>query len=171
MTLEEKIGQMVQAEQLADEKDIETYFLGSLLSGGGYDPKTNSLQDWTDMVDRYQSHALRTRLRIPLLYGVDAVLGHNNVVGAVVFPHNIGLGATRDAKLVEEIARITTAEVQATGIQWTFAPCVAVAGDERWGRTYESFSEDPALVAEPGGAAVRGLQGSCVQTVITALSR
>lgn len=162
MTLEEKIGQMVQAEQhqLVDEKDIETWFLGSLLSGGGSDPKTNSLQDWTDMFDRYQSHALRTRLRIPLLYGVDAVHGHNNVVGAVVFPHNVGLGATRDPKLVEEIARITAAEVRATGIQWTFAPCLAVARDERWGRTYESFSEDPALVAELGAATVRGLQGN-----------
>jgi beta-glucosidase len=161
MTLEEKVGQMVQAEQdkLTDVKDIETYFLGSLLSGGDSDPKTNSVQDWTDMYDRYQSHALKTRLRIPLLYGVDAVHGHNNVVGAVVFPHHIGLGATRNAKLVEEVERITAEEVRATGIQWVFAPCVAVGRDERWGRTYESFGEDPALVAELGGAAVRGLQG------------
>jgi len=161
MTLEEKIGQMAQAEQhqLADVKDIETYFLGSLLSGGNSDPKTNSLQDWTDMYDRYQSHALKTRLRIPLLYGVDAVHGHHNVAGAVVFPHHIGLGATRDAALVEEVERITAREVRATGIQWVFAPCVAVARDERWGRSYESFSEDPALVAELAGAAVRGFQG------------
>jgi beta-glucosidase len=161
MTLEEKLGQMTQAEQhqLVDVEDIGTYFLGSLLSGGDSDPKTNSLQDWTDMYDRYQSRALHTRLKIPLLYGVDAVHGHNNVVGAVVFPHNIGLGATRDEKLVEEVARITAKEVRATGIQWTFAPCVAVVRDERWGRTYESFSEDPALVAQLGAAAVRGLQG------------
>jgi beta-glucosidase len=161
MTLEEKIGQMVQAEQhqLVEEKDIETYFLGSLLSGGDSDPKTNTLQDWTDMYDRYQSRALKTRLRIPILYGVDAVHGHNNVIGAVVFPHHIGQGATRDARLVEEIARITAVEVRATGIQWTFSPCVAVARDERWGRTYESFSEDPALTAELGEAATRGLQG------------
>jgi beta-glucosidase len=159
MTLDEKIGQMVQAEQLADEKDIETYFLGSLLSGGDSDPKTNSLQDWTDMYDRYQARALKTRLKIPLLYGVDAVHGHNNVIGAVVFPHHIGLGATRNAKLVEEIGRITAKEVRATGIQWAFAPCVAVVRDERWGRTYESFSEDPALVAELGEAEMRGLQG------------
>jgi beta-glucosidase len=161
MTLDEKIGQMTQAEQhqLKDENDVETYFLGSVLSGGNSDPKTNSLQDWTDLYDRLQARALRTRLKIPLLYGVDAVHGHNNVIGAVVFPHNIGLGATRNPKLVEEIARVTAAEVRATGIQWTFAPCVAVARDERWGRTYETFSEDPQLVATLGEAAVRGLQG------------
>jgi beta-glucosidase len=111
------------------------------------------------MYDRFQARALKTRLGIPILYGVDAVHGHNNVIGAVVFPHNIGLGATRDARLVEEVARITAEEVRATGIQWTFAPCVAVVRDERWGRTYESYSEDPALVAELGAAAVRGLQG------------
>ena len=162
MTLEEKVGQMTQPEQekLADVRDIQTYFLGSLLSGGSSDPKAgNTVQAWTDMCDGYQKQALQTRLKIPLLYGVDAVHGHNNVLGAVVFPHNIGLGATRDPKLVEEIERITAEEVRATGIQWAFAPCVAVARDERWGRTYESFSEDPALVAELGGAAVRGLQG------------
>jgi beta-glucosidase len=162
MTLEEKVGQMTQAEQekLTDVKDIQTYFLGSLLSGGSSDPKAgNSLQAWTDMYDGYQKEALQTRLKIPILYGADAVHGHNNVLGAVVYPHNIGLGATRDPKLVEEIARLTAEEVRATGIQWVFAPCVAVARDERWGRTYESFSEDPALVAELGAAAVRGLQG------------
>jgi beta-glucosidase len=161
MTLEEKVGQMTQAEQhqLKDEADVERYFLGSLLSGGDSDPATNSLKDWTDMYDRLQSRALKTRLGIPILYGVDAVHGHNNVIGAVVFPHNVGLGAARDARLVEEIARITADEVRATGIQWTFAPCVAVVRDERWGRTYESYSEDPAVVAELGAAAVRGLQG------------
>jgi beta-glucosidase len=161
MTLDEKVGQMTQAEQhqLVDIKDVETYFLGSILSGGDSDPKTNSLQDWTDMYDRLQTHALATRLRIPILYGVDAVHGHNNVIGATVFPHNIGLGATGDAKLVEEIGAATAREVRATGIQWTFAPCVAVVRDERWGRTYESFGEDPKLVATLGEAAVRGLQG------------
>jgi len=161
MTLDEKIGQMVQAEQdqVGDGKDIETYFLGSLLSGGNSDPKTNSLQDWTDLYDRVQSHALKTRLKIPLLYGIDAVHGHNNVLGAVVFPHHIGLGATRDAALVEEVERVTAREVRATGIHWAFAPCVAVSRDERWGRSYESFSEDPAVVAELGAAAVRGFQG------------
>jgi beta-glucosidase len=161
MTLDEKIGQMTQAEQhqLKDEADIEAYFLGSLLSGGDSDPKTNSFVDWRAMYERFQARSARTRLKIPLLYGVDAVHGHNNVLGAVVFPHNVGLGATRDPALVEEIGRITAAEVRATGINWTFAPCVAVVRDERWGRTYESFGEDPKLVAELGGAAVRGLQG------------
>jgi beta-glucosidase len=161
MTLDEKVGQMTQAEQdrLSSLDDIDTYHLGSLLSGGNSDPKTNSLQDWTEMYDRLQARALKTRLGIPILYGVDAVHGHSNVMGAVIFPHNIGLGATRDAKLVEEIGRVTAREVRATGIQWTFAPCVAVVRDERWGRTYESFGEEPGLVAELGAAAVRGLQG------------
>jgi beta-glucosidase len=173
MTLEEKVGQMTQAEQekLSDVKDIQTYFLGSLLSGGSSDPKAgNSLQAWTDMYDGYQKVALQTRLKIPILYGVDAVHGHNNVLGAVVFPHDIGLGATRDPRLVEEIERITAEEVRATGIQWAFAPCVAVARDERWGRTYESFSEDPALVAELGAAAVRGLQGADLKDPLRVLA-
>ena len=173
MTLEEKVGQMTQAEQekLTDVKDIQTYFLGSLLSGGSSDPKAgNSLQAWTEMYDGYQKLALQTRLKIPILYGVDAVHGHNNVLGAVVFPHNIGLGATRDSKLVEEIARLTAEEVRATGIQWAFAPCVAVARDERWGRTYESFSEDPSLVADLGAAAVRGLQGTDLKDPLRVLA-
>jgi beta-glucosidase len=170
MTLDEKVGQMVQAEQLADEKDIETYFLGSLLSGGDNDPRTNSVQDWTDLYDRLQARALKTRLRIPLLYGIDAVHGHSNVLGAVIFPHNIGLGATRDPQLVEEIARITAAEVRATGIQWTFAPCIAVVRDERWGRTYESFAEEPGLVAQLGEAAVRGLQGADLKDPLRVLA-
>lgn len=164
MTLAEKVGQMTQADQkfLQEASDIETYHLGSLLSGGDSDPPTNAFADWRAMVERYQGHALKTRLQIPLLYGVDAVHGHNNVVGAVVFPHNVGLGATRDPELVEEIARVTAAEVRATGVNWTFAPCVAVPRDERWGRTYEGFAEHPALVAELGAAAVRGLQGAHV---------
>jgi beta-glucosidase len=162
MTLEEKVGQMTQADEdtLVEPSDIATYFLGSVLNGGDSETGANRLQDWRAMYDRCQSQALKTRLRIPLLYGVDAVHGHNNVVGAVVFPHNVGLGATRDAALVEEAARVTALEVRATGIHWTFAPAVTVSRDERWGRAYESFSEDPALVAELGEAAVRGFQGS-----------
>jgi len=161
MTLEEKIGQMTQAEQdaLKDVNDIQKYFLGSLLSGGGSDPKAgNSLAAWTDMVDGYQEHALKTRLRIPLLYGADAVHGHNNVLGAVLFPHNIGLGCTRNPKLVESAARVTSEEVRATGVNWAFAPCVTVPRDERWGRTYEGFGEAPELARTLGEAAVRGLQ-------------
>ncbi len=160
MTLEEKVGQMTQPDQkfLKDVNDIQTYFLGSVLSGGDSDPKSNTVEDWTAMYNRYQAYSQKTRLKIPLLYGVDAVHGHSNVIGAVIFPHNIGLGATRDAKLVEEIGRITAKEVRTTGINWAFAPCVAVPRDERWGRNYEGFGEDPALVAELSAAATRGLQ-------------
>ena len=161
MTLDEKIGQMTQAEQdsLQNVEDIEKYFLGSLLSGGSSDPKAgNSLQAWTDLYDGYQQQALKTRLAIPLLYGIDAVHGHNNVLGAVIFPHNIGLGCTRNPRLVESAARITAEEVRATGINWAFAPCVTVPRDERWGRTYEGFGETPELARTLGEAAVRGLQ-------------
>jgi beta-glucosidase len=162
MTLEEKLGQITQPDQefLKDEADIEKYAFGTMQSGGNSDPKSNSVFDWREMYERYQAHMAKTRLKIPLLYGVDAVHGHSNVVGATIFPHNVGLGATRDAALVEEVERITAEEVRATGINWGFAPCVTVPQDERWGRSYEGFSEDPRLVAELGGAAVRGLQGS-----------
>ena len=172
MTLDEKVGQMTQPDQeyVKDLADIETYALGSVLSGGDSDPKTNSFEDWRDMYERFQTRALKTRLKIPILYGVDAVHGHNNVIGAVVFPHNVGLGATRDAKLVEEIARITAAEVRATGINWAFSPCVTVPRDERWGRSYEGFSEDPKLVAELGAAAVRGLQGADLKDPLRVLA-
>lgn len=162
MTLEEKVGQMTQADMghLVDEADITDYFLGSVLSGGSSDPSPeNTFEDWRAMVERFQRRALATRLGIPLVYGVDAVHGHGNVVGAVVFPHHVGLGAAGDADLVERVYRATAVEVRATGIHWSFGPCVAVARDLRWGRTYESFGEDPALVAELGAAAVRGFQG------------
>src|SRR5215471_17212464 len=107
------------------------------------DPKEgNSLEAWTNLYDRLQAHTKNTRLKIPILYGIDAVHGHNNVLGAVVFPHNIGLGCTRNAALIEKVGRITAEEVRATGIQWAFAPCVTVPQDVRWGRTYEGFSED-----------------------------
>ena len=162
MTLDEKLGQMTQPEQehLVDSTDIETLFIGSVLSGGSSDPKAgNSLAAWTDLYDQIQSHTQKTRLRIPLLYGIDAVHGHNNVLGAVIFPHNIGLGCARNPALVEKVERITAEEVRATGIQWAFAPCVTVPQDIRWGRTYEGFSEDPALVRELAGPAVRGFQG------------
>jgi beta-glucosidase len=161
MTLKEKLGQMTQAEQsaLKDPGDIESYFLGSLLSGGSSDPKAgNSLEAWTDLYDGYQSRALKTRLRIPILYGIDAVHGHNNVLGAVIFPHNIGLGCMRNSALVEMAGRITAAEVRATGINWAFGPCIAVPRDERWGRTYEGFGETPELAQRLGAAAISGLQ-------------
>jgi beta-glucosidase len=162
MTLEEKIGQMTQAEQssLKSLDEIEKFHLGSLLSGGSSDPKGgNSLQDWTDLYDQLQSRAMKTRLKIPILFGIDAVHGHNNVLGAVIFPHNIGLGCTRNPKLIEQAARVTAEEVRATGINWTFAPCVAVPRDERWGRSYEGYGETPELAKTLGAAAVRGFQG------------
>lgn len=173
MTLEEKIGQMTQPDQeaLKDVADIENLALGSLLSGGSSDPKAgNTLEAWTDLYDGYQQRALKSRLGIPILYGVDALHGHNNVIGAVIFPHNIGLGATRNAKLVEQIARLTAIEMRATGVQWTFAPCVAVPQDYRWGRTYEGFSEDPAIVKVLGEAATRGYQTADLSNPLSALA-
>ncbi len=160
MTLEEKVGQMTQADRgaLQPETDIRDERLGSVLSGGGSSPPDNRAPGWADMYDRFQGYALQTRLGIPIVYGIDAVHGHNNVRGAVIFPHNIGLGATRDVALVEEVARVTGLEVAATGIDWTFSPCIAVPRDERWGRTYEGFGETPELVSEMGAAAVRGYQ-------------
>ncbi|MGJ5813542.1 glycoside hydrolase family 3 protein [Paludibaculum fermentans] len=173
MTLEEKVGQMTQPDQeaLKDEADIENLFLGSVLSGGSSDPKDgNSLEAWTNLYDKYQKRALKTRLGIPLIYGVDALHGHNNVIGAVVFPQNIGLGCTRNPALVEKIARVTAEEVRATGIQWTFAPCVTVPQDVRWGRTYEGFSDDPKVVKELGEAAVRGLQSPDLSNPLSLLA-
>jgi len=161
MTLDEKIGQMTQVDMnaLKDKADIQKYFLGSMLSGGNSDPADNRPETWLRVVNEYQSWALKTRLKIPLLYGIDAVHGHNNIDGAVIFPHNIGLGATHNPALVEQAEHITALEVAGTGIRWAFAPCVAVTQDERWGRTYESFGDSPELVSELGVAAVRGLQG------------
>ena len=160
MTLDEKIGQMVQVDMAAlqDKTDIQKYFLGSMLSGGNSDPADNRPQTWLQAVDDYQSYALKTRLKIPLLYGIDAVHGHNNIDGAVIFPHDIGIGAAHDPGLAEEAAHVTAEEVAGTGIHWAFGPCVAVAQDIRWGRTYESFSDDPALVSTLGTAELRGLQ-------------
>jgi len=173
MTLDEKIGQMTQPEQdaLKDPADLENLFIGSVLSGGDSDPKEgNSLKAWTDLYDRIQQHTTRTRLRIPILYGIDAVHGHNNVLGAVIFPHHIGLGCTRNPALVEKVERITAEEVRASGIQWAFAPCVTVPQDIRWGRTYEGFSEDPKVVAELAGPAVRGFQGTDLANPLAVLA-
>lgn len=163
MTLEEKVGQMVQAEfsALKDPADVQKYFLGSLLAGGNGDPKSgNTLLDWTNAYDAFQSQSLKTRLRIPLIFGVDALHGHNNVLGAVIFPHNVGLGCSRNASLVERAARVTAEEMRATGVNWAFAPCVTVPRDDRWGRAYEGYGESPDLARLLGEAAVRGLQTS-----------
>ncbi|WP_322919621.1 glycoside hydrolase family 3 protein [Nocardioides renjunii] len=161
MTLAEKIGQMAQAERAdvaADPTTITELGLGSVLSGGGSVPTPNTAEAWADTVDRFQQAALETRLGIPLIYGVDAVHGHGNLLGATVFPHNIGLGATRNPALLEEIGHITAIETRASGPQWNFAPCLCVARDDRWGRTYESFGEDPRLV-ESLATVIDGLQG------------
>ncbi len=161
MTLAEKVGQMTQADHAAVSNldDVTNYYLGSILSGGGSDPSDgNTAVDWANLYDTFQQKALQSRLKIPLIYGIDAVHGHSNVVGAVIFPHNIGLGATRNPELIESVSRVTAIEIAATGIDWTFAPCIAVPRDERWGRTYEGFGETPELVSLLGDAAIRGYQ-------------
>jgi beta-glucosidase len=161
MTLEEKIGQMTQVDLDAIKQnpdDIAKYSLGSLLCGGNTEVPDISAKGWAQSYQQYQNIALKSRLKIPILFGIDAVHGHNNVDGATIFPHNIGLGASRNPKLVEKVARITALEVRGTGMQWAFAPCVAVARNERWGRTYESFGENPELSKSLGAAAVLGLQ-------------
>ncbi len=166
MTLAEKAGQMTQVANtyLTNSQDIATYGLGSVLSGGGGGPNGagGTATQWADMVDGYQSRALASRLGIPLIYGVDAVHGHNNVQGATLFPHHIGMGASRNATLVQRVEDITRREVLGTGIRWTFGPCVCVPRDDRWGRTYEGYGEDPGIVSPLGDAAVLGLQGSAV---------
>jgi beta-glucosidase len=162
LTLEEKVGQMAQVDHiyLRSLEDLEKYHLGSVLSGGSSHPKAgNGFAAWRDHYDRYQSRAVQTRPRIPILYGIDAVHGDAHVIGATVFPHNIAMGATRNAGLVHKEQRITAVEIRATGIQWAFAPCLAVPQDIRWGRTYEGLSESSDVVKELGPSAVRGLQG------------
>ncbi|GAA1412616.1 glycoside hydrolase family 3 protein [Catellatospora coxensis] len=159
MTLDEKLGQMTQAERgSVTAADITTYRLGSILSGGGSAPTPNTATSWADMYDGFQNAALATPLAIPMIYGVDAVHGHNNVVGATIFPHNIGLGATGDPALIQQIGRAVAEEVSGTGIDWNFAPCLCVARNDRWGRTYESFGETPDI-ASSMTAAITGLQG------------
>jgi len=160
MSLDEKLGQMTQAERTAvTNADITNFRLGSLLSGGGSAPSPNNATSWANMYDGFQNAALATPLGIPLIYGADAVHGHNNVVGATIFPHNIGLGATRDPVLVQNIGRATAEEVSGTGIDWDFAPCLCVARNDRWGRTYESFGEKPELPTQMA-TIITGLQGS-----------
>jgi beta-glucosidase len=171
MSLADKVGQMTQAERLAldEADDIATYRLGSLLSGGGSTPKPNTPAAWADMIDGYQLRAKQTPLQIPLIYGVDAVHGHNNLVGATIFPHNIGLGATRDPALVQKVGATTASEVRATGAAWDFSPCLCVAREDRWGRTYESFGEDPALAAAMA-TIIKGYEGDKLSKNTSVLS-
>ncbi|MCD2462322.1 glycoside hydrolase family 3 C-terminal domain-containing protein [Streptomyces sp. MBT42] len=161
MSLAEKVGQMTQAERnaLRSPGDIAGYALGSLLSGGGSVPTPNTPAAWAAMVDAYQLRAQATRHQIPLLYGVDAVHGHNNVIGATIMPHNIGIGAGRDPELAARTGAVTAKEVRATGVPWDFAPCLCVTRDERWGRSYEAFGEDPALVTAME-TVINGMQGA-----------
>jgi beta-glucosidase len=172
MTLAEKIGQMTQIENnsIQDTKIITQKFLGSVLSGGDGEPTPNTADAWIEMVKSYQEAALQTRLGIPLLYGVDAVHGFNSADGSTVYPHNIGLGATGDAALAQQIGRATAEEISAVGILWTFSPVVAVAQDIRWGRTYESYSENTDLVTKLSEAYITGLQGSSLAAPTSVLA-
>ncbi|KAH1062337.1 hypothetical protein GLYMA_02G272100v4 [Glycine max] len=160
MTLEEKIGQMVQIERsVATPQVMKKYFIGSVLSGGESVPATNaSAETWIQMVNGIQNGSLSTRLGIPMIYGIDAVHGNNNVYKATIFPHNVGLGVTRDPVLIKKIGDATALEVRATGIQYVFAPCIAVCRDPRWGRCFESYSEDPKI-AQAMTEIIPGLQG------------
>jgi beta-glucosidase len=167
MTLEQKIGQMVQADiRSVTPEDVRKFRLGSVLNGGGAFPGENkhaSVADWVAMADRFYDASMDTangQLAIPIMWGTDAVHGHNNVIGATLFPHNIGLGAAHDPDLMERIGAVTAREVAVTGLDWTFAPVVAVVRDDRWGRTYESYSEDPEIVRAYAERMVRGLQGT-----------
>jgi beta-glucosidase len=165
MTLAEKIGQMTQAERNDLRKgDVKEYSLGSVLSGGGSTPANNTPEGWLNMINGFVEESMQTRLGIPVLYGLDAVHGHNNAKNAVMFPHNIGLGAIAvgslelGKKAAYTVGRITAEEMLATGVRWTFSPVLGVAEDIRWGRTYESFSENIEIVTVMGTQLIKGLQ-------------
>lgn len=166
MSLEQKVGQIVQGDiGSTTPEDVARFHLGSVLNGGSSSPGGDEFgpaSAWVDAADAYYAASMRPQgklPRIPVMWGSDAVHGHNNIVGATLFPHNIGLGAARDPALMRRIGEVTAAELRVTGLDWTFAPTIAVARDDRWGRTYESFSEDPAIVRDYATALVEGLQG------------
>ena len=170
MTLDEKLGQMTQSEQqTSSPAQVTSLFIGSVLSGADSSLPSPTAAAWADLIDSYQTGALATRLHIPMIYGIDAVHGHAKVIGATVFPHNIGLGATRNPALVQQTGAVTAQELTATGVQWTFAPALSVARDQRWGRAYESFGEDPALVTSMT-TAISGLQGGGLNLPDTVLA-
>ena len=166
MTLAQKVGQMTQAEiKSVTPEEVRQYYLGSVLNGGGSRPGNNKFAgpaDWLKLADSFYDASMATDMavKVPVIWGTDAVHGHNNVYGATIFPHNIGLGAAHDPALVGEIGAATGRAVRATGIGWVFGPTVAVVRDDRWGRTYEGFSEDPRLVQDYAGVYVKGLQGA-----------
>lgn len=163
MTLAQKIGQMTQPErQFIDPAQVKEYHIGSVLSGGGSFPGDNRPADWVAMNDAYWAASVEEdehHLGIPILYGVDAIHGNNNVLGATIFPHNIGLGAADDPDLIRRVAQVTAREILACGVDWTFAPTLAVVRNDHWGRTYESYSEDPERVRQYAPAFVEGMQG------------
>jgi len=170
MSLAEKIGQMTLIETGSITPDaVYEFFIGGVLSGGGGTPPENTPEGWAEMVDDYQEAAMDTPLGIPIIYGVDAVHGHSNLRGAVIFPHNIGLGASRDVELVREIGRVTALEMVATNIYWNYAPVLAVGQDIRWGRTYEIYGEDTDLVSEMSVAFLQGMQGTDLSDPLTVL--
>src|SRR5207302_9587601 len=167
LTLEQKVAQMVQADiRYVTPEDVRVYRLGAILNGGGAFPGNNKhagVSDWVALADRFYDASVDTSggaPAVPVIWGTDAVHGHNNVFGATLFPHNIGLGAAHDPDLIERIGEVTASEVAATGIDWTFAPTVAVVRDDRWGRSYEGYSQDPQLVRAYAGRMIRGLQGT-----------
>ena len=164
LTSAQKVGQLIQADiGSITPDDLRHYPLGSILNGGNSSPRDDKLaapSEWLTLADRFYDAAMAASpIGLPLLWGTDAVHGHNNIPGATIFPHNIGLGAARDAQLIRRIGEITALEVRVTGLDWAFSPTVAVARDARWGRTYESFAENPGLVREYAAAMVEGLQG------------
>ena len=163
MSLEQKVGQIIQADiRYITPDEAAEYFIGSVLSGGGAPPNEDqyaSLLDWVSLADQYHHASVKGGSPIPIIWGVDAVHGHNNLYGATLFPHNIGIGATRDLELVRRIAEASAVELAISGIKWSFAPTLAVARDDRWGRTYESYSEDPDLVARYAAPNIEGYQG------------
>jgi beta-glucosidase len=175
MTLDQKLGQMIQTERMViSPEEVAAHHIGSVLSGGGSAPGRNRPADWIAMNDAYWAASVSDgdgRTPVPILYGVDAIHGHANVLGATVFPHNIGLGAAHDPDLLERIAQVTAREILATGVEWTFAPTLAVAQDLRWGRTYESYSDDPYLVASYAARFVRGLQGDLGRDAVVACAK
>ncbi len=159
MTIQEKAGQMIQAERGSIQPhEVTTYHIGSVLSGGGSHPSSNTEQGWNSLVSKYQNAALNSSAGIPLIYGIDAVHGHNNLAGAVLFPHNIGLGAANDADLMFRIGKATSEQLVNTGIHWNFTPTIAVAQDPRWGRYYESFSENNEIHDNLVSSYILGLQ-------------
>lgn len=163
MSIKQKVGQMLQVERnSANYEEAKNYYLGSIFSGGGSVPGTNRLIDWTTMSNNYQNYVMSNDLQIPILYGIDAVHGHNNVKNATIFPHNIGLGAANNPDLMYEIGKITAKEMKALGHHWTYAPSVAAVQDIKWGRSYESYSEDPKIVEDLSIPLIEGLQSENV---------